>query len=422
MIAPRRYLHSMSPFTSPRLTPRAWRVCLTGSMVMMLSACAGSGDGGEQSATSDITPGDAILISTDGIGADSTAPLDVMISTVDVDDDALVMADGSTGPLEPDVVSLDTEGAQPVDVMGDIVGTDPDTTQGPLDVASGLDGGDGAVDGEAISIDTAAGPMEGCTDVAQWPTRVLFIGNSYTSYHGGLDAALSSFAAKHPCGDGFAMTTAKYAPGGKKLHQHHVDATTAGSTLYGLINDPLGWDIVVLQDQSQVPGFPKEWSSDKAQTLELLDDWALLIEGVGAQVVFFMTWGRRDGDPNNAIFATFSEMQDLLAAGYQEYAELTQLTAQWPVLVAPVGLGWRVIFDNALSVQVSDEEAHARFTSLYAGDGSHPSVRGTYLAAGVFFEFLTGSTAALGQWVPGTIAPEEKAWLDEAASTAIAQP
>jgi len=334
-------------------------------------------------------------------------------------DGGVAMVDVSEEPPGSDAVTHDSGWAGPMDVVSDTEVTTPDA---PLEDDVDLADGSGDADGEVSLPDSVSDPAAGCSDVTDWPTRVLFIGNSYTSYHGGLNAALSSFAAKHPCGDGFAMTTAKYAPGGKKLHQHHVDAMTEGSTLHGLLNDPLGWDIVVLQDQSQVPGFPKEWSPDKAQTLELIDDWVMLIEGVGAQVAFFMTWGRRDGDPNNAIFATFSEMQELLTAGYQEYAELAQLTAQMPVLVAPVGLGWQVIFDNALSTPVSDEEVTARFNSLYAGDGSHPSVRGTYLAAAVFFEFLTGSAASLGQWLPESIAPDEKPWLDEAASAAIAQP
>ena len=44
--------------------------------------------------------------------------------------------------------------------------------------------------------------------------------------------------------------------------------------------------------------------------------------------------------------------------------------------VSPVGAAWRYIRDTQPSIQ------------LYVGDGSHPSVAGTYLAASVFYVSL----------------------------------
>ncbi|MGB0590625.1 MAG: hypothetical protein ACPGU1_13185 [Myxococcota bacterium] len=408
---------------------------LTALLILALSGCSSDAeaDPAVQAPDTQQTVEDD-MTSTGTAGQDATSRADVNAGAQVVDavtevdapaEDVQAGTPDAGGPSDsvssfdaapPFDAQMTADAAAPLDVDGGPESEVPSDATQPSDVEV-------AVDGEvALDGDSEEGAPEGCTDHAAWPTRVLFIGNSYIGSNGGLDSALASFAAGQPCSPGFAMAHAKYSPGGKKLHQHYAEATTEGSTLHGLLNDPLGWDIVVLQDQSQVPGFPKEWSTDKAQSLEQMDDWALLIEGVGARVVFFMTWGRRDGDPANSIYATYSAMQDLLAQGYQEYADLAQAAAAKPVGVAPVGLGWRAVHDDALAVTVGQVETTARFTSLYSGDGSHPSVRGTYLAAAVFFEFLTGTPAALGTWHPDAIKAEDKAWLDEAASAAIASP
>ena len=263
-------------------------------------------------------------------------------------------------------------------------------------------------------------PLLGCTDTATWPKRVLFIGNSYTGYNGGLDSALGAFAEGHACSPGYAMVTKRHSPGGKMLFHHYAQATTEGSALHALLNEPAGWDVVVLQDQSQVPGFPASAAAEKQQNLDIIEDFTLLIEATGASLVFFMTWGRRDGDSNNAwLYPDYSEMQTQLALGYEEYAALAEGVATKPVTIAPVGYGWRAVHDNILTPPVAPELATERFESLYAGDGSHPSGRGTYLAAALFFELLTGSPASLGAWQHGQVDEADKAWLDEAAKVAL---
>jgi hypothetical protein len=370
-------------------TARWRRLWVLGALALALSGCTASA--GEDAAPADL---DDITASVDSVTAER--PADATTSEApEVHGSETTATDVEEEPGDGEVAASEV--------------TVPDAIEGPPD--AGFD---------ASAVD--AGELQGCTDDSGWPRRVLFIGNSYTAANGGLDAALTSFASGHPCSPGFAMETGRHSPGGKKLHQHYAEATTSGSALHGLLNDALGWDIVVLQDQSQVPGFPQEWSPDKVQNVDLMDDWAVLIEGVGAQVVLFMTWGRRDGDPVNSLYSTYSAMQDLLEAGYHEYAEAAQSAAEQPVRVAPVGVGWRVVHDDALSISVGPAESTARFTSLYSSDGSHPSARGTYLAAAVFFELLTGSAASPGKWHPEAIAVEDKAWLDEAASAAIALP
>ena len=354
----------------------------------------------------------------------SAPPPDIISGDVEGDDAALQDPRGSEvieGERAHDTFDAETSAPSDAD-LSDI--TSAEVSDEALSDSQGQ-GEAGAEELEEVGPDDDSeiddGPsQEGCTDPTSWPKRVLFIGNSYTGYNGGLDTALSAFAAGHPCSPGYAMTTKRHAPGGKMLFHHYAQATTEGSALHALLNEPEGWDVIVLQDQSQVPGFPASAAAEKQQNLDVIEDFTLLIEATGAELVFFMTWGRRDGDPNNAwLFPDYTEMQNQLAQGYAEYAALAQGVATQPVTIAPVGDGWRAVHDNSFVLPVSTEVAYARFQSLYAGDGSHPSARGTYLAAAIFFEVLTGAPAQGGTWQHTQVDDADKGWLDEAATLAL---
>lgn len=57
---------------------------------------------------------------------------------------------------------------------------------------------------------------------------------------------------------------------------------------------------------------------------------------------------------------------------------------------------------------------------LYDPDGSHPSVAGTYLAACVFYDALTGKTFDATGGVPGGISANDAKLLRDAAAQAVA--
>jgi len=83
-----------------------------------------------------------------------------------------------------------------------------------------------------------------------------------------------------------------------------------------------------------------------------------------------MTWGREVGDPQWDSINTFYKMNDRLRLAYLRFTDSTEAS------VSPVGVAWRYIRDNHPTIQ------------LYSGDGSHPSVAGTYLAACTFYASL----------------------------------
>ena len=82
------------------------------------------------------------------------------------------------------------------------------------------------------------------------------------------------------------------------------------------------------------------------------------------KTMLYLTWGRKNGHavymPGGNFGLEYSDMQDYLTENYLQLASLIDAA------VSPVGEAWR----RAMSEYPQIE--------LYAGDGSHPSVAGSY--------------------------------------------
>jgi hypothetical protein len=183
-------------------------------------------------------------------------------------------------------------------------------------------------------------------------TRVLFVGNSYT-YVNDLPAtfALLSGSGGHP------VATGTDAQGGAMLTDHAASASTT-STLKSA-----KWNVVVLQEQSQGPSIE---SFRQRRMYPAARRLVTQIRGVGAQPMFFLAWARRDGSPENGI-PDYATMQARVDQGYLAIAH------EQGAPVAPVGYAWQTLL------------AQTKPSDLWQTDGVHPTSRGTYLAACVFY-------------------------------------
>ena len=173
------------------------------------------------------------------------------------------------------------------------------------------------------------------------PTRVLFVGNSYTSRNQ-LPRLLADLAAaaEHPR----RVEVEAIVAGGASLRRHW----NAGLAQKALAASK--WNYVVLQEQSTLPlKNPKRYH-------ENVRLFAAEIAKHGAQTVLYLTWSRR-GAPQTQKEITRA-VEDVAA----------EVGAQ----VAPVGSVWHAAMRD-----------DPRLT-LYADDGSHPTAAGSYLAACVF--------------------------------------
>ena len=188
--------------------------------------------------------------------------------------------------------------------------------------------------------------------------RILFVGNSYSF---DLPKVFGDLAKAN----GKRVLVQQFTNGGWTLAKH-----AKSEKLERILRDSK-WDIVVLQEQSQTPAFPRQQRKELMETpaKKLVDE----IREADAIPVFFLTWGRRDGDRSNFADDTFEEMQKRLNAGYSETAEATGGCA-----IVPVGKVW------ATQVERGDGKP------LYRKDGSHPSKLGSQLAALIFYTSIYG--------------------------------
>ncbi len=207
---------------------------------------------------------------------------------------------------------------------------------------------------------------------------VLFLGNSYTYSNGGIDQMLEQIASS--LGDN--VTTESNCLGGYNFQGHSTN--TNSLSLIASQN----WDYVVLQSQSQEPAFPP--SQVEVETYPYAESLCNSIYANDSCTVpvFFMTWGRKNGDQQNCAsyppICTYEGMQWRLRQSYVEMAEDNG------GIVAPVGMVWKSIRDNNPDIE------------LYSADGSHPSYYGTYLSACTFYSTLFHKSP-VGAYVPNQI-------------------
>ena len=224
---------------------------------------------------------------------------------------------------------------------------------------------------------------------AQDSVSVLFIGNSYTAYN-----SLPSLVNDIAVSLGDEVTFDSNTPGGATLSAHAGNATN-----YNKINSK-PWDFVVLQAQSQEPSFPD--AQVDVNTLPFAMQLADSIYGNNfcSEVLFYMTWGRENGDPQWAPISTFDGMNGRLRSAYMRFADSVDGA------VAPVGSAWKYIRDTYPSI------------NLYAGDGSHPSYEGSYLAACTFYASVFRKSP-IGAPFIGSLDPVTAERLQTAASMTV---
>ena len=113
--------------------------------------------------------------------------------------------------------------------------------------------------------------------------RALFLGNSYT-YTNNMPKIVADIA--HNTGDSLVYDS--YAPGAYTLDDHSADLTSQAKVTAG------GWDYVVLQEQSQLPSFPVYFSNGLSGLCSLIQT-----ANPCGRIMFYMTWGRKNGDAAN---------------------------------------------------------------------------------------------------------------------------
>ena len=176
--------------------------------------------------------------------------------------------------------------------------------------------------------------------------RVLFLGNSFTQFNGGVVLALRNLAASAgkspaPVFDQVVKFGATWA---ELWSQPNVLATVGQGN----------WDYVVLQDYSRAAMIYRAEMDQYGRM------FARAVRDAGAKPLFFMTWARKD-EP---------QTQRLIAGAYTSVALANRAA------VVPVGTAW-----------AASLHGRPRLT-LHVADKKHPTPAGTYLTACVFYAVL----------------------------------
>ncbi len=190
--------------------------------------------------------------------------------------------------------------------------------------------------------------------------QALFLGNSYT-YVNDLPTLITQIALSK----GDTLLHDENNIGGYTLQAHSTNATSLSKI------SARPWDYVVLQEQSQMPAFPP--SQVAAEVYPYADSLNKYIKRNDScsQTLFFMTWGRQNGDASNcASYPPICTYEGMQAGLRLSYMTMTQMLH---AVVAPVGVVWKKVRNQGDSIL------------LYNADESHPSLAGSYLAACTFY-------------------------------------
>lgn len=205
--------------------------------------------------------------------------------------------------------------------------------------------------------------------------RVLFIGNSLTQAND-LPAMVETVSRQ----GGSPIGTASVVFGGFSLEDHWNQGTALRRIAEG------GWSIVVLQ---QGPSSLPENQSN-------LRDWTARFDGAirvsGARTALYMVW------PESNRLEAFDAVS-------QSYARAAEGVGG---LLFPVGEAWRAAWRR-------DPTA-----PLYGPDGFHPSATGTYLAALVIYQQISGRSP-IGLPAGTQMSADRALLLQQAAEEANAQ-
>jgi hypothetical protein len=177
--------------------------------------------------------------------------------------------------------------------------------------------------------------------------RVLFIGNSLT-YFNDLPGTVAGLA-------GSANVTIHVASVARP-NLALIDHVEGSSNALEVIGQG-GWNYVVLQQGPSALPLSRDTLLIATRLL------SAQIEGVGARSALLMVW------PESSRFAVFDDVRDSYRAA----------TSDVGALFLPAGEAWRTAW--AADPQLP----------LYGPDGYHPSELGTYLAALVVYEGITGN-------------------------------
>ena len=229
---------------------------------------------------------------------------------------------------------------------------------------------------------------------AQQQHKALFIGNSYTFYND-LPALINGLAGS--TGDGLIYFL-KYA-GRIHLSATHYIARNPKPDRPGRMGLRR-----CCRSKAKIPSFPDAQFYQDGYPFALLLDSQIHAATPCAKTIFYMTWGRKNGDAQNCAnfppLCTYQGMDSMLQLRYTLMADATN------AIISPVARVWRYLRTNAPNIE------------LYDADGGHPSLAGSYASACAFYTVMFQKNPALCTYLPA-LSAADAATIRAAASAVV---
>ena len=201
--------------------------------------------------------------------------------------------------------------------------------------------------------------------------KILFVGNSFTFIHGGVEVHVRELAASAVPAK--LIRVAGKTRAGATLAIHYGE-----SDVHEAIRDG-AYDVVILQ--GDIPELTGKNIDPFLEYARLFDQE---IKNAGASTMFFMTW------PYERL--NWVTLEEIMEAHHDISSELN-------ASVAPVGLA----FQRALAKRPG--------LDMLIEDKEHESIHGTYLAACVIYASLFGESPVGLPYAPPGVSTEESAFL-----------
>ena len=182
---------------------------------------------------------------------------------------------------------------------------------------------------------------------------------------------------------GTTVTVVQNVVGGRDL-----GAAAADANLLASLRGGVKYDFIVLQDQSLVGGIPANsgWAQRESGEESVKTVFSPIAKDMGATLVFYQTWGRRNDEAINWGFTDFLSMERSLEDGYATYADIASREGCAETMISRAGLLFKKIYESSSSQGLTPStDSSTLFWKLYGSDGSHPSAIGTYAIATAMF-------------------------------------
>lgn len=251
--------------------------------------------------------------------------------------------------------------------------------------------------------------------------NAFLIGNSYTSTNN-LNLLLEGLLKSDK--EGYQpVRVSSFTMGGRRFDQHLDDANGVNGEnqlrTWLVTDPPVSWNWVVLQEQSQTPGFGNTkydyWYNKSRDAAVGLDKHINEKGSAGAGTIFFMTWGHRDGARHNPdLYPDFLTMNAKIKAGYEGYVKATTGDSRTS-RAAPVGPAFERIYRDIEATGDDPLQVGSEFYNLYMSDGSHPSLTGSYLAACVLYATMTDQDPRGSSYKPDGLSTAQQTRLQQVA-------